>query len=110
MEFTSKEKKLIQKTRIKVVVASDGKRYYYPQVQNSWKWLGWETFGLWDLEVMLLCREGELDCDTMYESAKSAKSIIDKYIEGRHEAILRRRKEKAKDNPEYVHYTDYPTE
>lgn len=110
MELTSKEKKLIQKTRIKVVVAADGKRYYYPQVQNSWKWLGWSTFDLWDVEVMKLCRDSEIDIDTMYESVKAAKSIIDKYIEGRNEVILQRRKEKARDNPEYVHYADYPTE
>ena len=110
MILTSKEKKLIQKTRIKVVVASDGKRYYYPQVQNNWKWLGWSTFDLWDVEVMRLCRDGEVDCDTMYESAKSAKSIIDQYVKGRYKVISQRREDAARDNPNYVHYTDYPTE
>lgn len=110
MELTSKEKKLIQKTRIKVVVASDGKRYYYPQVRNSWKWLGWETFDCWDVEVIRLVQECKIDIDTIYESAKSAKLIIDKYIEGRHEIILQRRKDEARDNPEYVHYVDYPAE
>lgn len=110
MELTNKEKKLIQKTRIKVVAASDGKRYYYPQVQNSWKWLGWKTFGIWDVEVMRVCQECKINIDTMYESSKGAKEIIDKYIEGRHEIILQRRKEKARDNPKYICYTDYPTE
>lgn len=80
MELTNKEKKLIQKTRIKIVVASDGRRYYYPQVQNSWKWLGWETFDFWDIEVMKVCRECNINIDTIYESAKAAKSIIDKYM------------------------------